>query len=147
MNAFQLDFHTRLKEWHSLRNSLAGADIKDICIEVDRFWQQSPIMNHYLHPVDIPTWPDPWQLLNDNLYCPYARALGMIYTLVLLGITDIDLVDAIDYNSVSVILVLVDHAKYVLNYWPETVVNNKLQNFTVVRSYDLSHIIKKTGTL
>ena len=147
MNAFQLDFHTRVKTWSELRVKLADCSLRDQCVEVDKFWQQSPISNHYLHPADIKQWPDPWQLLNDNIYCNYARALGMIYTLVLLGITDIDLVDSIDYNSVSVILVLVDHAKYVLNYWPGTVVNNKLQNFTVVRSYDLSHIIKKTGTL
>jgi hypothetical protein len=81
------------------------------------------------------------------MYCPYARALGIIYTLILLGITDIDLVDAIDYNSVSVVLVMVDSAKYVLNYWPGTVVNNKLSDFTVVRHYDITPIIQKTGTL
>ena len=147
MNAFQLDFQTRLKEWHSLRNSLAGADIKDICIEVDRFWQQSPIMNHYLHPVDIPTWPDPWQLLNDNLYCPYARALGMMYTLIMLGIKDVDLVRATDYNSIDVVLVLVDSAKYILNYWPGTVVNNKLADFNIVNKYDITPITTKIGNI
>lgn len=147
MNAFQLDFQTRLKEWHSLRNSLAGADIKDICIEVDRFWQQSPIMNHYLHPVDIPTWPDPWQLLNDNLYCPYARALGMMYTLIMLGIKDVDLVRATDYNSIDVVLVLVDSAKYILNYWPGTVVNNKLADFDLVNKYDITPITTKIGNI
>ena len=147
MNAFQLDFYTRLRDWRELRTKLADSLIQDQCVEIDKFWQQSPISNHYLHPADIKSWPDPWQLLDDNIYCSYSRALGMIYTLVLLGIIDIDLVDAIDYNSVSVVLVLVDNAKYVMNYWPGTVVNNKLQNFTVVRSYDLSHIIKKIGTL
>lgn len=147
MNSFQLDFQTRLKEWHSLRNSLAGADIKDICIEVDRFWQQSPIMNHYLHPVDIPTWPDPWQLLNDNLYCPYARALGILYTLLILGIKDVDLVRATDYNSIDVVLVLVEGAKYILNYWPGTVVNNKLADFNIVNKYDITPIITKIGNI
>jgi hypothetical protein len=117
------------------------------CVEVDKFWQQCPETTHYLHPADIKSWPDPWQLLDDNMYCPYARALGIIYTLILLGITDIDLVDAIDYNSVSVVLVMVDSAKYVLNYWPGTVVNNKLSDFTVVRHYDITPIIQKTGTL
>ena len=147
MNAFQLEFYTRLRAWNNLRTDLIHLPLHEKCVEVDKFWQQCPESTHYLHPADIKSWPDPWQLLDDNIYCPYARALGIIYTLILSGITDIDLVDAIDYNSVSVILVLVDHAKYVLNYWPGTVVNNKLQNFTVVRSYDLSHIIKKTGTL
>ena len=147
MNSFQLDFYARLKAWTTLRETLIDSDIEQKCIEVDRFWQQSPLSNHYLHPVDIKTWPDPWQLLDDNIYCSYSRALGMIYTLSLLGIQDIDLVDARDYNSVDVVLLLVDRAKYILNYWPNTIVNNKLSDFTVVRYYDITPIIEKVGKL
>lgn len=147
MNAFQLDFYARLRAWTKLRETLIDSGIEQKCIEVDRFWQQSPLSNHYLHPVDIKTWPDPWQLLDDNVYCSYSRALGMIYTLSLLGIKDIDLVDATDYNSVDVVLVLVDNAKYILNYWPGTLVNNKLSDFNVVRYYDITPIIEKVGKL
>jgi hypothetical protein len=147
MNAFQLDFYSRLRAWNTLKENLSDSPIDVVCIETDKFWQQCPESTHYLHPADIKSWPDPWQLLDDNMYCPYARALGIMYTLILLGITDIDLVDAIDYNSVSVVLVLVDRAKYALNYWPGTVVNNKLSDFTVVRHYDITPIIQKTGTL
>lgn len=147
MNEFQLDFYSRLRAWNSLRETLKDQNTETRCIEIDRFWQQSPMSNHYLHPADIKSWPDPWQLIDDNIYCPYARALGMIYTLSLLGIQDIDLVSATDYNSVDVVLVLVDSAKYVLNYWPNTVVNNKLSDFTVVRYYDITPIIQKVGTL
>jgi hypothetical protein len=147
MNEFQLDFYSRLRAWTNLRETLKDTDSKTQCIEIDKFWQQSPISNHYLHPADIKSWPDPWHLLDDNIYCPYARALGMIYTLSLLGIKDIDLVSATDYNSEDVVLVLVDNAKYILNYWPGTVVNNKLSDFTVIRQHDITPIIRKAGTL
>jgi hypothetical protein len=147
MNSFQFDFQSRLRSWANLRESLTNTDIENICIVTDQYWQQSPIMNHYLHPVDIDNWPDPWQLLDDNLYCPYARALGIIYTLVMLGISDIDLVEATDHNSIDVVLVLVDRAKYVLNYWPNTVVNNKLGDFTITKKYNIIPIIQKIGTL
>lgn len=147
MNSFQLDSQNRLRDWRNFRESLTNKDTKDICIEIDKYWQNSPIMNHYLHPVDIDNWPDPWQLLDDNLYCPYARALGMIYTLVMLGISDIDLVEGTDHNSIDVVLVLVDRAKYVLNYWPNTVVNNKLGDFTITKKYNIIPIIQKIGTL
>ena len=147
MNSFQFDFQSRLRSWANLRESLTNTDIENICIVTDQYWQQSPISNHYLHPVDIDSWPDPWQLLDDNLYCPYARALGMIYTLVMLGISDIDLVEATDHNSIDVVLVLVDRAKYVLNYWPNTVVNNKLGDFTITKKYNIIPIIQKIGTL
>ena len=145
MNIFTLDYQTRLRAWHDLREKIKDYDIKQKCIEVDNFWQQCPQVSYYLHPIDIPQWPNPWELLADNNYCPYARALGMIYTLVLLGIKEVDLVDAKDDNSEDVVLVLVDNAKYVLNYWPNTVVNNCLQDFTITKRYDVSPIINRIG--
>ena len=92
-------------------------------------------------------WPDPWQLLNENLYCSYARGLGMIYTLLLLGAKNIELVEATDDNSEDVILVLVDNAKYILNYWPDTVLNNSLSQFTIKKNINIQQIIEKTGKL
>lgn len=147
MNNFQLSYEARLKNWHDLREKLKGAEIKQICVEVDKFWQQCPLNNHYLHPVDMDTWPDPWQLVFENNYCTYARALGMIYTLLLLGVSDIDLADAKDDNDEDVVLVLVDSAKYVLNYWPDTVLNNNLQDFKVVKYFDITPITTKIGKL
>lgn len=147
INDFQNDFYTRLRVWNTLREKLTDRDIQDQCIEIDRFWQQCPMSTHYLHPHEIDKWPDPWQLLDGNIYCPYARALGMIYTLVLLGIKDIDLVEGLDYNNENVVLVLVDRAKYILNYWPNTVLNNKLENFTVIRRYDTTSIKTNIGKI
>lgn len=145
MNIFILDYYTRLRAWHDLREKIKNADTKQQCIEVDNFWQQCPMVTHYLHPIDIPQWPNPWELLADNNYCLYARGLGMIYTLMLLGTKDIDFVDAKDDNNEDVALVLVDNAKYVLNYWPNTVVNNCLQDFTIMKHHDVSPLITKIG--
>jgi len=142
MNVFQIDFYTRLRAWYDLRTKLESCTLYDQCVETDKFWQQSPISNHYLHPADIKSWPDPWQLLDDNIYCNYARALGMIYTLTLLGITDIDLVDATDYNSVDVVLVLVEN-KFVLNYWPGTVESNKISDFEIKQIINIESLADK----
>ena len=90
-------------------------------------------------------WPDPWQLLFDNTYCYYARALGILYTLILLGIKKLELVEAVDDNSNEVVLVLVDDAKYVLNYWPDTVVNNHIDAFSITRTLDISPLYSKIG--
>lgn len=148
MNVFLLDYYSRLRSWHDLRTKLSQTqDTKQICIEVDAFWQRCPMSNHYLHPDDIETWPGPWELLSDNNYCYYARALGMIYTLLLLGIKDIDLVEAKDYNSNDIVLVLVDSAKYVMNYWPNMVVNSNLSDFVVTKRIDIDSLIKKIGNV
>ena len=90
-------------------------------------------------------WPDPWELLSENTYCEVARALGMCYTLYLIGVNDIELVLARNDTAEDVVLVLVDNAKYILNYWPNTVISNKLKDFKVVQKLDLQTIIKKIG--
>jgi hypothetical protein len=144
-NVFILDYEIRLRSWVDLRNKVSRLRLLDQVLEIDNFWQRVPTQNHYLHTDYIKDWPNPWQLLSDNTYCNYARALGMIYTLLLLGNKNIDLVDAVDDNSNEVVLVLVDDAKYVLNYWPDTVVNNHISNFTITRKHDIIPLYSKIG--
>jgi hypothetical protein len=62
-----------------------------------------------------------------------------------LGIKDVEFVQATDYNNEEVALVIVENAKYILNYWPHTVVNNNLQDFKIVKRIDTSPIIIKIG--
>lgn len=145
MTIFFNDYYQRLRSWHQLKETLQNQDIKTICIEVDKFWQRCPLVTHYLHPADIIDWPGPWELLADNNYCYYARGLGMIYTLLLLGIEDIDFVTGLDDNSENVCLVLVNRAKYVLNYYPDMVVNTQLSNFTDIKYLDITPLKQKIG--
>ena len=144
-NVFILDYESRLRSWSRLRDELQRSTLEKISIEVDKFWQCVPTQNHYLHPDFIKDWPDPWQLLFDNTFCNYSRALGMIYTLLLLGTKNIELVEAKDDNSNEVVLVLVDNAKYVLNYWPDTVVNNHINDFVITRTLDITPLYNKIG--
>jgi hypothetical protein len=144
-NVFILDYESRLRSWSRLRDELVKSTTEKICFEVDRFWQRVPLQNHYLHIDFIKDWPDPWQLLFDNTFCYYARALGMLYTLMLLGIKKLELVTAVDDNNNEVVLVLVDDAKYVMNYWPDTVVNNHINDFSITRTLDISPLYSKIG--
>lgn len=143
INVFQLNYDTRLKSWYDLRKTLEKADTETKCLAIDKWWQSAPLVNHYLHPQEMSTWPGPWDLLNDNEYCIFARGLGIIYTLLLSGINDIDFCIASDDNSEEVALVLVDNAKYVLNYWPDSVLSNNLQDFKIIQRLDISNIKTK----
>ena len=69
----------------------------------------------------------------------------MIYTLLLTDTKNLELVEAKDDNSNEVVLVLVDDAKYVLNYWPNTVVNNLITDFQITRTLDISPLYYKIG--
>lgn len=144
-NVFILDYDARLKAWSELRARLQGSPTQTRCIEIDKFWQSVPIQTYYLHTDYINDWPTPWELISDNLYCNYARALGMIYTLLLTGTEKVELVNAKDDNSNEVVLVLVDNAKYVLNYWPGTVVNNQIIDFQIIKTLDISPLYYKIG--
>jgi hypothetical protein len=146
-NIFQLNYDERLKNWYLLRKTIEQSDIKTKCLETDKWWQQAPLVNHYLHPHDLDNWPNPWELLVENNYCTVARALGMCYTLILLGIKNIEFVLAKNDSNEDVVLVLVDNAKYILNYWPNTVLNNNLSDFKVVEKIDIKRIIDKIGKI
>ena len=143
MNIFQSSYDNRLQSWYNLRNQIKSFDLGQKCIEVDNWWQKAPLVNHHLHLLDIDSWPGPWELLVENTYCTVARALGMCYTLLLLDVTDIEIVEATDSNGEDVVLVLVDSAKYVLNYWPDMVVNINSTDFTIKRRISVASLHKK----
>jgi hypothetical protein len=147
MNPFLSSYESRLQSWASFRQKIDLLSLEEQCIEVDRYWQKVPFVEHYLHPDLINEWPNPWDLLHINTYCPYARGLGMIYTLLFLGVCSIDLAIAKDDNGEQVVLVLVDGAKYILNYWPESVLNIKLSDFTIVKKIDTTPLQRKIGSL
>ena len=143
VNVFQLNYETRLQSWHDLRQDVQSLDNLNKCVKIDDWWQHAPLVNHHLHILDSENWPGPWDLLAENTYCTVARALGMCYTLLLVGIEDIRVVEATDDQGDDVVLVLVDDAKYILNYWPDTIVNNSLTNFRVKRDIDITPIKNK----
>ena len=146
MNIFQSTYEARLQDWFQLRQSVTSLPIEQQCITIDKWWQDAPLVTHHLHPQDIDNWPDPWELLSENTYCEVARALGMCYTLCLIGITDIELVLARNNTGEDVVLVLVDNAKYIMNYWPDMVISNTLKDFKIVQKLDLQTIITKIGS-
>lgn len=145
MNVFQLPYETRLQSWYTLRADLAQKPIDTTCAEIDHWWQQAPLVNHYLHPADIEKWPSPWELLLDNTFCPIARGLGMYYTLWLSGITDIDFLLGKDDNDEDVSLITVDRAKYIMNWYPDSVISSNLDDFKINSKLNLTELTNKIG--
>ena len=115
-------FSDRLLAWAELRNQCHQIDLESALSAINSWWLKSPWRPYYLHWDDQPTWPDPWQLLSDNVYCDLARALGILYTISLLDradIADAELVLTDDGSN----LVLVAKEKYILNWTADSVVN------------------------
>jgi len=115
-------FASRLESWNNLRDSCQNIPIEQALETINSWWFAVPWKPYYLHWDDQATWPDPWQLLSDNIYCDLARGLGILYTITLL--------DRADLTSATLVLtesgdnlVLVAKEKYILNWDGNTIVN------------------------
>lgn len=143
MNIFQSNYDVRLREWKSLRLIIRGVPLESACVAVDKWWQAAPIINYHLHWADTENWPDPWIILSENIYCTLTRAIGMCYTLLMSDISDVNLVQAIDLQGEDHNLVIVGHAKYILNFWPDSVLSTNLNDFTIKRNLSLDTLKQK----
>ena len=117
-------FDNRLQAWVELRSRCQILDLENSLTAINQWWFNTPWQPYYLHWDDQADWPDPWQLLSDNVYCDLARSLGIVYTISLLeraDMADAELVLAEDGSN----LVLVAKEKYILNWNRDTIVNNK----------------------
>lgn len=141
MNPFQLHFHERLQAWYMLRHTISLDNLGECCHQIDAWWQRAPLVQHYLHPQDTQSWPDPWQLLSENEYCPVARGLGMCYTLHLVGVQNFELCESVDEYGDEYIIVGCD--KYAMNWHPHSVLNTPLSKFTIKRPIDISHLLTR----
>jgi hypothetical protein len=115
-------FDARLVCWKFLREQCQAMPPERALARINDWWFRAPWQPYYLHWDDQLTWPDPWQLLSDNVYCEVARGLGILYTITLLDRADMApahlvLTDA-GHN-----LVLVAKEKYILNWNAASVVN------------------------
>ncbi len=114
-------FAERLESWTQLRQQASITDAETALHTINAWWFQTPWRAYHLHWDDRAEWPDPWQLLSDNLYCPLARGLGILYTITLLDRPDLQ--DAVLAEVGSDNLVLINREKYILNWDQDTIVN------------------------
>lgn len=137
------EFESRLQRWYDLRSQ--GRDLSlDLCLDsVNRFWMSTPWTPYSLHWDDRRTWPDPWQLLQENVFCDLARSLGIVYTVLLIDHKDIEKIEIADTDLGN--LVLVDSGKYILNWVPDEILNNPSKQITVRRRLDSSELVHLLG--
>ena len=117
-------FAERLASWSNLRRQCETLDTESALSTINSCWFDAPWTPYHLHWDDRANWPDPWQLLDDNLYCSLARGTGIMYTIAMLDREDLQ--DAVLVEVDSDNLVLVSQEKYILNWDRDTVVNINL---------------------
>ena len=116
---FDLDVDDRLAAWSDLRKRIDSCS--DPLKEVVEFWANTPFVayNHKIDRYYQASWPTPWEIIEDNHYDDFTKAIMIGYTLLLTekfknsSIQIKTLVDTVGkrlYNVVSV------DDKWALNY-------------------------------
>ena len=78
---YNLPFEKRLIAWRDFRNYLETAkDPLQDCID---FWKSIPEVSFQADPYDRSTWPDPWEMIEENIFCSFVKILAILYTLQL----------------------------------------------------------------
>ena len=112
-------YQERLADWVRLRQAAAALEQPEQLMLINDWWFRAPIVNHLILWQNARIWPTPWHLLNNNGYCELARALGIVYTIMLVeNYTDLKIIQTTQDN-----LVQVDHGKYILNWAPGEMLN------------------------
>lgn len=119
-------FADRLDSWSDLRLRCQQLDTETTLATVNSWWFDAPWTPYHLHWDDQATWPDPWQLLDDNIYCGLARALGIMYTISMLDRPDLQDSEILEIDSDN--LVLIGQGKYILNWDRDQIVNINLRH-------------------
>ena len=74
-------FEERIAIWSRFRQTLETA--KDPITETINFWNDIPTSSRNLDPFDMETWPEPWEMIEENTYCEFGKLLAIAYTLKL----------------------------------------------------------------
>lgn len=78
---FDKSYEQRLIIWRALRDGLESS--KDPIQEAIDFYNQAPKCLIAADPYTPSTWPNPWELLEENNYCSFVKILAICYTLQL----------------------------------------------------------------
>jgi len=132
-------FEERLSSWVHLRQHAPTQDIESMLHDVNLWWGCCPTVNRHLHWDDKSNWPSPWELLSDNNFCNLAKALGIVYTLLMVEHPDVKQIQIAQTDEDN--LVLVNNGKYTLNWAPREVVNIESVNTSIKKTIDASELI------
>jgi hypothetical protein len=132
-------YEDRFADWVRLRHTIQLLDPSAQLLAINNWWFCAPIVNKTITWPDRKNWPDPWQLLTNNGYCDLARALGIVYTIMLteqLSYTELTITQTKQDN-----LVLVNGGKYILNWAPGEMLNiHSTPIITVKNTIDSSEL-------
>ena len=78
---FNTKYENRLVEWRKLRDDIdKSEDPIRLCLD---FWKNIPEVRIAADPYNRESWPTPWEMIEENNFCPFVKILAICYTLQL----------------------------------------------------------------
>lgn len=74
----------RLAAWRQFRQNQVSQPTDTQINNTVRLWKDCHLGNHHYDFLNIKDWPTPWELILEDDYDEFSRALGMAYTLILI---------------------------------------------------------------
>jgi len=131
-------FEDRLKAWTDFRKLLedSASPLQDV---VD-FYDKCPKVSIATDPYDKKSWPDPWQLIEENQYCAMCKILGICYTLQLterFKHNKFEIYISIDNENSSTHYLLCIDDNYIIGYEDGKLLTKKDMSKTIRKQYSV----------
>lgn len=116
---FQKSIDDRLSSWADFRASLDTAE--DPVSDTWEFWKEAPYIpyNNKVDPYYQKSWPSPWEIIVDNKYDDFTKAVMIAYTLKLtkrFNDSKIEIRSMVDKRRSQQYNVVCVEDKWVINY-------------------------------
>lgn len=116
---FDLNIDERLSAWSNLRHQIDESETP--LEDVVAFWAHTPFVahNHKIDPFYQVSWPTPWEIVVENRYDDFTKAIMIGYTLLLTNRfkdSEIQVKTLVDNSNNRLYNVVCVDNKWALNY-------------------------------
>jgi hypothetical protein len=138
---FDLAVDDRLSVWANFRESINTSD--DPLRDVTHFWSLAPftVHNHHVDPYYQASWPTPWEIIVENKYDDFTKAVMIGYTLLFTDRfkdSEVQIKTLVDNDGKRLYNVVCVDETWVLNYDDDHVVSTS----NIPSLYSLENLIE-----
>lgn len=119
-----LTLSERISEWRLFRESISELSIPSkVDCTVD-FFKSLPVSSRRIDFYSPETWPSPWEIFAESLFCKSSITLLFYYTLTIVE-PDINIELEVIDDGEDMYIVPVWENEYILNYIPGKIIDRK----------------------
>ena len=129
-------------QWKKLREEVTQTDLEEALQTTAKFFFSVPISTRYLDFYTPDTWPSPWEILHEGLYCKNTVSL-LIYHTISMTHKDVELEMLLVDDDTDRYIIPRINQSYILNFEPGNVnkyqdIKNKIKIVSIIPPKDIT---------